>query len=119
MDTHTGVSTQSSATRENGNAGTAGTSTSQRLGAWMGVAFSVLFVVGFMAFPSPENGDSHPQDWERWRADRGHRMGAVIAAYLTCVALGTFVWFLWSLHRRLRESGPMVLFGSLFVAAAM
>src|SRR4051812_13437947 len=119
MDTYTGASTQSSAKRKNGTAGGAGTSVLPRLGAWMGVAFSVLFVAGFITIPSPENGDGHPQEWDNWWSDSGHRVLAVIGTYLMLLALGAFVWFLWSLHRRLRESGPMVIFGSLFAAVAM
>jgi hypothetical protein len=90
---------------------------SYRTVGWLGIAFSVLFVAGFLAFPSPEDDNSHAA-WEQWWTNSGHRVGAVIATYLMIVGLGAFVWFMWSLRRRLRESGPMLIFGSLFVAFA-
>jgi hypothetical protein len=90
-----------------------------RIGAWAGIAFTVLFVAGFIVFPTPENGNTNPADWEGWWSDSGHRVGAVIGAYLMVLGLLAFVWFMWSLHRRLRDSGPMVIFGALFAAVAL
>jgi uncharacterized membrane protein HdeD (DUF308 family) len=89
------------------------------VGAWAGIGFTVLFVAGFIVFPTPQNANKNPGDWEGWWSDSGHRIGAVIGAYLMVLGLLAFVWFIWSLHRRLRDSGPMVIFGSLFVAVAM
>ena len=90
-----------------------------RVGAWMGIAFVVLFVAGFLAFPTPSD-NKDTAKWERWWTDSGHRAGAVVGAYLMVLGLLAFVWFMWSLNRRLHERGGMMItFGSLFVAFAM
>ena len=89
-----------------------------RVGAWLGIAFVVLFVVGFIVVPQPDD-EKDIAAWERWWTDSGHRLGAVIGAYLMVLGLLAFVWFLWSLHRRFGDRGPMVIFGSLFTAVAM
>src|SRR5947209_6105396 len=90
----------------------------ERVGWWMGIAFVVLFVVGFLIFPTPDD-DKDSARWERWWTDSGHRVGAIIGAYLMVLGLLAFVWFMWSLNHRLRERGGMMItFGTLFVAAA-
>ena len=90
-----------------------------RVGAWMGIAFVVLFVAGFLAFPTPSD-NKDTAKWERWWTDSGHRAGAIVGAYLMVLGLLAFVWFMWSLNRRLHERGGMMItFGSLFVAFAM
>jgi hypothetical protein len=84
----------------------------------MGIVFVVLFVIGFLVFPTPDD-DKDSAKWERWWTDSGHRGGAVIGAYLMVLGLLAFVWFMWSLNRRLRERGGMMItFGTLFVALA-
>jgi len=98
-----------------------------RLGAWMGIAFVVLFVAGFIVFPTP-NG-SKAQDtakWADWWNDSGHRVAAVIDAYLVVLGVLAFVWFAWTLRRRLQDrdlgrdlGGLMFTFGSLFAGIAM
>jgi hypothetical protein len=90
-----------------------------RVGPWMGVAFVVLFVAGFIAFPTPDD-NKDTAKWARWWTDSGHRVGAIIGAYLMVLGLLAFVWFMWSLNQRLRDRGGMMItFGSLFVALAM
>src|SRR6266567_2734939 len=90
-----------------------------RVGAWMGIAFVVLFVVGFISFPTPDN-DKHTAEWVRWWTDSGHRVGAIIGAYLMVVGALAFVWFASSLRDRLGEgSGLMLTFGSIFAAVAL
>jgi hypothetical protein len=85
----------------------------------MGIAFVVLFVVGFIAFPTP-NDNKDTAKWERWWTDSGHRAGAIIGAYLMVLGLLAFVWFMWSLNQRLRDrGGAMITFGTLFAALAM
>jgi hypothetical protein len=91
----------------------------RRVGAWMGIAFVVLFVVGFLVFPTPNNTDQ-PAAWARWWNDSGHRAGAVLGAYLMVLGLLAFVWFASSLRDRLGEgSGLMLTFGSIFAAVGM
>src|SRR3979490_3351368 len=101
------------------NSGLENNARANRAGAWMGIAFVVLFVVGFIAFPTPnENKDT--AKWERWWTDSGHRAGAIIGAYLMVLGLLAFVWFMWSLNQRLRDrGGAMITFGTLFAALAM
>ena len=81
----------------------------------MGIAFVVLFVAGFMVFSTPDD-NKDTAKWARWWHDSGHRVTAVVGAYLIVLGLLAFVWFMWSLNQRLRmPSGMMVTFGSLFV----
>jgi hypothetical protein len=90
-----------------------------RVGAWMGIAFVVLFTVGFLVFPTPDN-DKHTAEWIRWWTDSGHRAGAIIATYLMVLGALAFVWFASSLRDRLGEgSGLMLTFGSIFAAMAL
>jgi hypothetical protein len=102
--------------------GIRGAETSRGLGrvaAWMGIAFVVLFVVGFLTFPTPDN-DKHTAEWVRWWTDSGHRVGAIIGTYLMVVGVLAFVWFASSLRDRLGEgSGLMLTFGSIFAALAL
>lgn len=89
------------------------------VGAWMGIAFVVLFVAGFMTFSTPTS-NKDTVKWARWWTDSGHRVGAVIGAYLMVLGVLAFVWFMWALRRRLDDDGgPMVVFGGLFVAMAL
>jgi hypothetical protein len=90
-----------------------------RVGPWMGIAFFVLFVVGFVVIPTPDKGTDTAK-WARWWTDSGHRAGAVVGAYLMVLGVLAFVWFMWGLNQRLREpSGVMITFGSLFVGLAL
>jgi hypothetical protein len=90
-----------------------------RVGAWMGIAFVVLFVAGFLVFPTPDNSDK-PAEWVRWWNDSGHRGGAVLGAYLMVLGLLAFVWFASSLRDRLPEGGALMFtFGSIFAAVGL
>lgn len=91
-----------------------------RVGAWMGIAFSILFVVGLFAFPFPNNDKSTAQ-WAREWTDSGHRTTAVVATYLTVLGVLAFLWFAWSLRERLRADGDglMFTFGSVFAAVSL
>jgi hypothetical protein len=90
-----------------------------RIGPWMGIAFFVLFVVGFLTISTPNKGTDTAK-WARWWSDSGHRAAAVVGAYLIVLGVFAFVWFMWGLNQRLREpSGVMITFGSLFVGLAL
>jgi hypothetical protein len=85
----------------------------------MGIVSVVLFVAGFITFPTPDN-DKHTAEWIRWWTDSGHRAGALIGAYLMVLGLLAFIWFASSLRDRLGEgSGLMLTFGSIFAAVAL
>ncbi|HZR14810.1 MAG TPA: hypothetical protein VFC33_16345 [Acidimicrobiia bacterium] len=85
----------------------------------MGVVFVVLFVAGFMVFSTPSS-NKDTAKWQRWWTDGGHRVTAVIGAYLIVLGVLAFVWFLWSLRDRLADGGgPMLTFGTLFVAMVL
>jgi hypothetical protein len=98
-----------------------------RVGAWMGIAFVVLFVVGFIVFPTPSsNKAKDTAKWQAWWNDSGHRTAAVIGAYLMVLGVLAFVWFAWSLRARLQDrdrlgdlGGLMFTFASLFAGIAM
>jgi hypothetical protein len=90
----------------------------KRVGAWMGIAFVVLFVVGFLVFNTPH--ESNDPKWDTWWDDSGHRTTAVIGLYLMVLALLAFVWFMRSLCARFRDGGGMAItFGSLFVGTLL
>ena len=90
-----------------------------RVGPWMGIVFVVLFVAGFIVLVTPSNGKDTAK-WARWWTDSGHRAAAIIGAYLMVLGLLAFVWFMWSLNRRLRDQGGMMItFGTLFVTLAL
>ncbi len=90
-----------------------------RVGPWMGIAFVVLFVAGFIVFPTPTNGKDTAK-WARWWTDSGHRTAAIIGAYLMVLGLLAFVWFMWGLNQRFRDRGGMMItFGTLFVTLAL
>lgn len=90
-----------------------------RVGAWMGIVFVVLFVVGFVIFPTPDD-NKRTLQWVRWWTDSGHRAGAIIGAYLMVLGLLAFVWFVWSLRERVGEGGGLMFtFASIFAAIAM
>jgi hypothetical protein len=85
----------------------------------MGIAFVVLFVAGFLSFPTPDD-NKNTAEWARWWTDSGHRAGAIVGAYLMVLGVLAFVWFAWSLRDRLGEgSGLMLTFASLFAAVAL
>jgi hypothetical protein len=56
----------------------------------MGIAFVVLFVAGFMVLQTP-NDSKDTVKWQRWWTDSGHRVSAVIGAYLMVLGLLAFV----------------------------
>jgi hypothetical protein len=89
----------------------------------MGIVFVVLFVAGFMVFTTPDS-NKDTAKWERWWNDGGHRAGAVVGAYLMVLAVLAFVWFMWSLHRRVGgggsvPAGMMATFGSIFAGLVL
>jgi hypothetical protein len=93
---------------------------SGRLGAWMGIAFVVLFVIGFIVFPEPSS-NKDTAKWQGWWADSGHRTGAIIGAYLMVLGVLAFVWFAGNLRVRFQDrnrGGLMFAFGSLFSGIA-
>ena len=65
----------------------------------MGIAFFVLFVVGFVVFPTPDNGKDTAK-WARWWTDGGHHAGAVVGAYLMVLGVLALVWFMWGLNQK-------------------
>ena len=90
-----------------------------RVGAWMGIVSVVLFVIGFIVFPTPDD-DTKVLQWERFWRDSGHRVGAIVATYLMVLGLLAFVWFASSLRDRVGEgSRLMFTFGSIFAAVGL
>jgi hypothetical protein len=90
-----------------------------RVGTWMGIAFVVLFVVGFITFSTPDDNKNTAQ-WARWWTDSGHRASAIIGAYLITLGVLAFVWFAWALRERVGEGGGLMFtFASIFAAIAL
>jgi hypothetical protein len=91
----------------------------RRLGSWMGIAFVVLFVAGFLLFNVPNKGTDTAK-WANWWNDSGHRTTAVIAAYLTVLGLLAFVWFAASLRERFQTGGGLLFtFASIFATVGL
>ena len=85
----------------------------------MGIVSVVLFVVGFIVFPTPDD-DTKVLQWTRFWRDSGHRVGAIIATYLMVLGLLAFVWFASGLRSRVGEGGGLVLtFASIFAAVGL
>jgi hypothetical protein len=100
-------------------------SVTSRLPMIAGIAFVVLFVVGFLI--SGDTPDPNKRlEWRRWYFDSGHRTSAVVGMYLMLLGVLAFVWFLAGLRHR-RRSGvrprpwsPLVFgAGLIFVILAM
>jgi hypothetical protein len=90
-----------------------------RVGAWMGIVAVVLFVVGFIIYPTPDD-DTKVVQWARFWQDSGHRVTAIIATYLIVLGLLAFVWFTSSLRDRVGAGGRLMFtFGSIFVAVGL
>ena len=96
-----------------------------RVGPWMGVAFVMFFVGGFLVFSGPNttsNSASNTAKWDAWWNVSHHRTEAIIGAYLMVVGVLAFVWFACSLAQRLRERTDammMIVFASLFASLAL
>jgi hypothetical protein len=91
----------------------------RRLGAWMGIAFVVLFVAGFLLFNTPNKGTDTAK-WANWWNDSGHRTTAVIGAYLIVLGLIAFVWFAASLRERFQTGGGLLFtFASIFATVGL
>ena len=96
-----------------------------RVGPWMGIAFVVMFVAGFLMFGSPNttsNRAGNVARWGTWWTDSSHRTMAIIGAYLMVLGALAFVWFAASLQQRLRDRSDgtmMVGFAWLFASLAM
>jgi hypothetical protein len=89
-----------------------------RFGPWMGIAFVVLFVAGFLTFTTPDN-DASQAKWDGWWNSGSHRAAAIVGAYLMVLGALAFVGFMWNLCQRFRARGGMATtFGGLFVALA-
>jgi hypothetical protein len=69
-----------------------------------GIAFVVLFVIGFMIWGDTPDPDKRPE-WRRWYFDSGHRATAIVATYLMVLGLVAFLWFLAGLRHRLTQEG--------------
>jgi drug/metabolite transporter (DMT)-like permease len=90
-----------------------------RLGPWMGIAFVVLFVAGFLLFNTPDDNASQTK-WDAWWTSSSHRATALVAAYLMVLGTMAFVAFMWNLGQRFRaRAGAPTTFGTLFVALAL
>lgn len=90
-----------------------------RVGAWMGIVAVVLFVVGFIVFPTPDD-DTKVVQWARFWQDSGHRVSAIVATYLMVLGLLAFVWFASTVRDRIGSGGGLALtFGSIFVAVGL
>ncbi len=90
-----------------------------RVGAWMGIVFAPLFIVGTFISPSPKDSSS-TQEWARLFTSSSHRTAAIVGAYLAVFGLLAFLWFASRLRSRLGDGGGMMLtFGSVFAALGM
>ncbi len=90
-----------------------------RVGAWMGIAFSVLFVVGTFIQPSPKDSKNATQWAVLWNSS-SNRTKQILGAYLVVFGLLAFIWFASKLRSALGDgAGMMLTFGSVFAAMGM
>jgi len=90
-----------------------------RVGAWMGIAFVVLFIVGLFIQPTPKH-NSSATEWALLYAKSSHRATEIVGAYLVVFGLLAFVWFAARLRHLLGDNGGLVvLFGSVFATVGM
>ena len=90
-----------------------------RVGAWMGIAFSVLFVVGEFIQPSPKD-MKDVNEWAQLWNSSSNRTKQILGAYLVVVGLLAFIWFASKLRSALGDgAGMMLTFGSVFAAMGM
>ena len=90
-----------------------------RVGAWMGIAFFVLFVVGEFIQPSPKN-SKNPLEWAQLWNSSSNRTKQILGAYLVVFGLLAFIWFASKLRSALGDgAGMMLTFGSVFAAIGM
>jgi hypothetical protein len=96
----------------------------ERFGPIGGIVFAVLFIVGMSLFNLPSADDSAKKIADYYN-DGGNRAQVIIASYLLWFAGLFFIWFLASLHTRLRavegEPGRLssIAFGGGLVFVAM
>jgi hypothetical protein len=77
-----------------------------RWGGISGIAFVVLFVVGFLMTTDTPDGNASNREWLKYFRDSGNRRMLVIGALIFAVALLGFLLFLGVLRERLRNSSP-------------
>ena len=90
-----------------------------RVGAWMGIAFAVLFVVGTFVQPVPKHQKSVTEWAQLWNSS-SNRTKQILGAYLVVFGLLAFIWFASKLRSALGDgAGMMLTFGSVFAAMGM
>ena len=100
------------------NATTRTSSVTDRLPMIAGIAFVVLFVIGFVVSADTPDPDQR-LEWRRWYFDSGHRTSAVVGMYLMVLGVLAFVWFLAGLRQRLAEGGASDTLVSLVFGAGL
>jgi hypothetical protein len=83
-----------------------------------GIAFVVLFVIGFLVWGDTPDSDK-PLQWQRWYLDSGHRASAIVGAYLMVLGVFAFVWFLAGLRHRLAAAGASETLVTLLLVAGI
>lgn len=74
----------------------------ERLGAFAGIAFTVLLLVG-LVLADPVSGQSD-QKFAEFYAERDNRIAVIAGMYLLAIAGVCFLWFLVTLRRTLRRA---------------
>ena len=100
------------------NATTRASSVTARWAMIAGIAFVVLFVIGFLVSADTPDPDERLQ-WRRWYFDSGHRTSAVVGMYLMLLGVLAFVWFLAGLRHRLAEGNASDTLVSLGFGAGL
>lgn len=78
--------------------------TSRAYTAWAGIAFFVLFPVGFIFSSNDLDNSDSDKKWHDWFADSGNRTANIIGIYLLVIAALLFVVFAAGLTERLRAT---------------
>jgi hypothetical protein len=90
-----------------------------RVGAWMGIVFAVLFVVGNFIQPMPKHNKS-TTEWALLFNSSSKRTTEIVGAYLIVFSFLAFIFFASKLRAALGDgAGIMLTFGSVFAALGM
>ena len=72
---------------------------------WAGIAFAVLFVIGFISSSNSLKNDAPDAEWLKWYANHGHLKGVLVGGYMMTIAAFAFLVLAAGLVERVREAG--------------
>lgn len=95
-----------------------GERTTTRWGDIAGIAFVVLFFVGFIALDTPDT-DAPVADWDAYFGDSGNRTETILSMFLIVLSGFAFLWFATSMRVRLRAAATAEQLRAVAAGAAL